>query len=123
MKNKMIQDRGSGSFFGAKGVSVEITKSPLVRDKFLVSPVKVGPGNDPNWASPVGTNGPLGDLLGSKGVLGLKITIDADTWAEIEAKYDGDVHLYAFGRYNSESDFEGKKIAPFVSFSYEKLAA
>jgi hypothetical protein len=104
-----LQDKGSGSFFAAPGFKVTIKKSPLVRDKFLVSPPKVGPGNSPNWQEPVGPNGEkLETTLAGTGILGVDIEIDAATAAKIAAQYPGDdIQIYVYGRYNSESDFEG----------------
>jgi hypothetical protein len=114
-----IQDKGSGQFFAAPGFTVTILKSPQVRDKFLVQPIKVGPGNAPTgagWNDPVGTStATMGagstsqtiDNILTTGVFGLQIVIDEAKKAEILAKYPGGIKIYSFGRYNSESDFEG----------------
>jgi hypothetical protein len=115
-----IQDKGSGQFLAAPGFKVTITKSAQVRDKFLVQPPKIGPGNNANWLKPVGTKGEdLSAVLAAKGVFGIKIELDqedpaaseAKINAAIDAKYPGktltDMRIYAFGRYNSESDFKG----------------
>jgi hypothetical protein len=104
-----IQDKASGQFFAAPGFSVKIKKSAQVRDKFLVSPPKVGPGNGPiGYTSPVGTDGT--DLNASGGVFAstgeLVITIDVDA-ATKPASFTDASQIYIFGRYNSESDFEG----------------
>jgi hypothetical protein len=120
-----IQDKGSGQFFAAPGFSVQIIKSPTVRDKFLVAPPKVGPGNSPHWDNPVGPvtgatlntttgvyEGALASELASTGVFIISVTLDPDTapgWAKDPANGNllNNLKLYAFGRYNSESDFEG----------------
>jgi hypothetical protein len=101
-----IQDRGSGQFFGAPGFTVTILKSPQVRDKFLVQPLKAAPGNAPDatsagrWNSLVGTDGAPIAGLNSTGVFVLNVKVDAGSPA-IGKK------IFGFGRYNSESDFEG----------------
>jgi len=101
-----IQDKGSGQFFAAPGFTVTIVKSPAVRDKFLVAPPKIGPGNSTHWDSPVGTDGEqLDAILASTGVFIVRIDVDPDTapdWYQ-----EGVTNVHAFGRYNSESDFEG----------------
>jgi hypothetical protein len=107
-----IQDKGSGQFFAAPGFTVKILKSPQVRDKFLIQPLKAGPGNAPtgtSWNDLVGTDGtaPQTEALLSTGVFGLNIEVDSAKLAEIKAKYPGGAKIYAFGRFNSESDFEG----------------
>jgi len=114
-----IQDKGSGQFFAAPGFTVKITKSPQVRDKFLVQPLKAGPGNASSgegWNDLIGTDGtpltnpvaPAVSPILTTGVFGLNIIIDPTKLAEIQAKYGAtNSVLYAFGRYNSESDFEG----------------
>jgi hypothetical protein len=114
-----IQDKGSGQFFAAPGFTVKITKSPTSRDKFLVAPPKVGPGNSAHWDEPVSTDpatsGPLSAILASTGVFGVTIEKDAGAtaaqlpkWALNAAGDDlAELSIYAYGRYNSESDFEG----------------
>jgi len=112
----MIQDKGSGQFFAAPGFSVEITKSPLVRDKFLIAPPKIGPGNAPDpanpdytpgsWNIPVSTAGGSITNLSTQGVLGLTITVDT-TLPDGTPNPALGQKLYVFGRFNSESDFEG----------------
>jgi len=89
-----IQDKGSGQFFAAPGFEVTIVKSPQVRDKFLVAPPKVGP-----------SSATLNEAVATTGTFVLEIKVDKDTapkWFK-----DGETELRAFGRYNSESDFEG----------------
>jgi len=101
-----IQDKGSGQFFAAPGFDVKIIKSPTVRDKFLVAPPKVGPGNSPHWDDPIGTDGTqLATTLASTGTFIVEITVDPDKAPDWFV--DGKTQLRAFGRYNSESDFEG----------------
>jgi len=110
-----IQDKGSGMFFAAQGFTVEIVKSPSVRDKFLVAPPKIGPGNSPHWDDPMGTNnGGLAPELASTGVFVVKIDVDAATapkWAldptAATPTLASGIQIKAFGRFNSESDFEG----------------
>jgi hypothetical protein len=101
-----VQDKGSGQFFAAPGFTVTIVKGPQVRDKFLVAPPKIGPGNSPHWDDPVGTGGEaLAEILASTGTFVLKIDVDeatAPAWFKA-----GSTTIRAFGRYNSESDFEG----------------
>ena len=107
-----LQDKGSGQFFCAPGFDVQIKKSPTVRDKFLVAPPKLGPGNAPTgaqWNDLVGTDGPINGL-DSTGIFDLEVTLtDKDgnpaTSAADNPAFGG--KLVAFGRYNSESDFEG----------------
>jgi len=101
-----LQDKGSGQFFAAEGFTVTIVKSPSVRDKFLVAPPKVGPGNSAHWDDPVGTDGgALATELASTGTFIVKIDVDE---AKKPAWFTaGTTELRAFGRYNSESDFEG----------------
>lgn len=90
-------------------------KSPTVRDKFLVAPPKVGPGNSAHWDDPVGTDGvPLASELASTGVFIVNIEIDLATvpkWAldptASVPTLRSNLKIYAFGRFNSESDFEG----------------
>jgi hypothetical protein len=102
-----IQDKASGQFFAAPGFDVKIKKSAQVRDKFLVSPPKVGPGNGPiGYESPVGTGGEdlNATVFASTGEMVL--TINADS-ATKPADFTAASKIYIFGRYNSESDFEG----------------
>jgi hypothetical protein len=89
-----IQDKGSGQFFAAPGFEVTIVKSPQVRDKFLVAPPKVGP-----------SSATLNAALATTGTFVLEIKVDEATAPEWFK--DGETELRAFGRYNSESDFEG----------------
>ncbi|MDR2457442.1 MAG: hypothetical protein LBD41_03070 [Clostridiales Family XIII bacterium] len=114
-----VQDKGSGQFFAAPGFTVELTKSPTLRDKFLVAPPKIAgslisgilPGDggltlaDGSKVINPGYDGNLPSVLASTGVMMVKITVDATTapgWFD-----DGKTKIRAFGRYNSESDFEG----------------
>jgi hypothetical protein len=102
-----IQDKGSGVFFAAKGFNVTIEKSASVRDKFLVAPPKIGPGNSAHWDTPVGVDGePLHTILASTGTLIVNIEVGPaedlpDWWVE------GQTEVRILGRFNSESDFEG----------------
>jgi len=107
-----IQDKGSGQFFAAPGFEVTIKKSPQIRDKFLVTPPKLGPGNKPSgaqWNDLVGTDG--GALsFDSTGVFELEVKLlkkdgTAAASAADNPAFNG--KLLAFGRYNNESDFEG----------------
>ena len=108
-----IQDKGSGQFFAAPGFKVTILKSPTVRDKFLVAPPKVGPGNSQYWDDPIGTTGAvtpvaLAPVLASTGTFLIEIEVDATDMDKKAPWYiAGTTTLRAFGRYNSESDFEG----------------
>jgi len=103
-----VQDKGSGQFFAARGFTVVIEKSPQVRDKFLVAPPKVGPGNSPHYDLPVGTDGEkLHEILASTGTFVIKITVDADIATAAPWFKPGETTIRAVGRYNSESDFEG----------------
>jgi hypothetical protein len=104
-----IQDKGSGAFFAAPGFDVKILKSPITRDKFLVAPPKVGPGNSTHYDEPIGTEesatNQLAQILASTGTFILEITVDPD---KAPAWYiAGHTKVRAFGRFNSESDFEG----------------
>jgi len=112
-----VQDKGSGQFFAAPGFKVTILKSAQVRDKFLVAPPKIGPGNSAHWDDPVGTrdmtipgvtppvaSANLAPVLASTGTFIIKIEIEGQTPSWFEA---GKTQLRAFGRFNSESDFEG----------------
>lgn len=106
-----IQDKGSGQFFAAPGFTVEMVKSPTVRDKFLNSPVRVGPGNSPYFDAPMGTDGTvLGTSLASTGVLVVKITPSADVATAAPWFKEGETTVAAYGRFNSESDFEGNHL-------------
>ena len=100
-----LQDKGSGTFFAAPGFAVTIVKSPQTRDKFLVAPPKIGPGNSAHWDEPVGTDGEvLSGILASTGtfILNIEVLDNAPAWFTA-----GTTELRAFGRFNSESDFEG----------------
>lgn len=112
-----IQDKGSGQFFAAPGFDVRITKSPTVRDKFLVAPPKIAgtlpdatgdgglPLADGSMVINPGYGGNLPAVLASTGVMMVEITPNAATapaWFQT-----GVTQIRAFGRYNSESDFEG----------------
>ena len=103
-----IQDKGSGTFFAAPGFEVTIKKSPTTRDKFLVAPPKVGPGNSQYWDDPVGADGTsLATILASTGTFVVNIK-PTDKVADLAPWFkDGETKVLAFGRYNSESDFEG----------------
>jgi len=103
-----IQDKGSGQFFGAPGFTVTILKSANVRDKFLVAPPKIGPGNSQHWDDPIGSDGEaLASILASTGTFVLKIEVDPAHPQFPRWFTAGKTELRAFGRYNSESDFEG----------------
>jgi len=110
-----IQDKGSGQFFAAPGFTVTILKSPTVRDKFLVAPPKIGPGNSQYWDDPIGTTGTttpaaLAPVLASTGTFLIQIDVESDAakLKEVAPWFTaGTTELRAFGRYNSESDFEG----------------
>ena len=103
-----IQDKGSGTFFAAPGFEVTIKKSPTTRDKFLVAPPKVGPGNSQYWDDPVGADGTsLATILASTGTFVVNIK-PTDKVADLAPWFKaGETKVLAFGRYNSESDFEG----------------
>jgi hypothetical protein len=118
-----IQDKGSGQFFAAPGFNVTLTKSATVRDKFLVAPPKIA-GTLPDGGllapTPVadggldladgskvinpGYNGNLPAVLASTGVMIVEIEplTNVPTWFK-----DGETGIRVYGRYNSESDFEG----------------
>jgi hypothetical protein len=119
-----IQDKGSGQFFAAPGFSIELTKSPTVRDKFLVAPPKIAgtlPATSPVAAADGGLDladnskvinpgygGNLPAVLASTGVMMVKITPNAADSALLPSWFqDGKTEVRAYGRYNSESDFEG----------------
>jgi len=104
-----VQDKGSGTFFAAPGFTVIIEKSANVRDKFTIAPPKIAPGNSPHWDDPIGTeNGSLAPVLASTGTFVLKIVVNPDD-PQFPTKWfkTGVTELRAFGRFNSESDFEG----------------
>lgn len=105
----MYQDKDSGMFFGAPGFKVEIVKAANVRDKFLIAPPKIGPGNSPHFDDPIGVNGSqLSADLASTGTFVLRITVDEETAATSSPWFvPGSTYVRAFARFNSESDFEG----------------
>jgi hypothetical protein len=121
-----VQDKGSGQFFAAPGFTVEVVKSPTLRDKFLVAPPKIaGTLIDPNDPTGIagdggltladgskvinpGYDGNLPAVLASTGVMIVKITPNASGSALLPSWFnENTTELRAFGRYNSESDFEG----------------
>lgn len=113
----MLQDKGSGQFFAAPGFKVELVKSPTVRDKFLTAPPTIAgsitdnSGNTVTLAdgsTVINPYGNLGKVLGSTGVMIVKVTPDNVGSKEIPEWFKtGETEIRVFGRYNSESDFEG----------------
>jgi hypothetical protein len=117
-----IQDKGSGQLFAAPGFTVKMVKSPTVRDKFLVAPPKIA-GTLPDGATPTdggltlsdgskvinpGYAGNLPQVLASTGVMIVEIEPNAAGSELIPAWFQtGTTTVRAFGRFNSESDFEG----------------
>jgi hypothetical protein len=112
-----IQDKGSGQFFAAPGFNVTLAKSATVRDKFLVAPPKIagtlpattGDGGltlaDGTEVINPGYAGNLPAVLRSTGVAIVEISVSG---GQIPAWFtENTTELRAFGRYNSESDFEG----------------
>jgi hypothetical protein len=122
-----LQDKGSGVIFAAPGFDIKITKSPTMRDKFLVGPPKIAgtipenfpamPGDgglelaDGSRVINPGFNGNLPRVLASTGVMMVEITPlvqNAENTVHIPAWFrSGTTEIRAFGRFNSESDFEG----------------
>jgi len=108
-----IQDKGSGQFFAAPGFDVKIKKSPQIRDKFLVTPPKLGPGNKPSgekWNDLVGTDG-TNLSFDSTGIFELEVKLlKTDGSGPAASVADNPAFggkLLAYGRYNNETDFEG----------------
>ena len=93
-----IQDKRSGLFFPAPGFEVEIVKPVALRDKFLnnhEAGITVMPDHE----------GLPETLAAGKGVMQVKINVNPD---KAPAWYhEGETALRAFGRFNSETDFEG----------------
>lgn len=125
-----IQDKGSGQFFAAPGFTVKITDPAQYRNKFLVpNPNLLA--NDPNQKFENGgaSYGSGGDDVSAatagllprtatnppapvqKGVTTLDIEVDEDAIefprGITKDNFLNNAILYAYGRYNSESDFEG----------------
>src|SRR5574344_1964901 len=96
-----IQDKRSGTFFGAPGFTVDIVKPVYLRDKFMnkhESGITVMPGSDDAVTA----------INAGKGMMTVKITVDADKAAKFAPWYkEASTEVRAYGRFNSESDFEG----------------
>lgn len=96
-----LQDKRSGLFFPAPGFTVEIVKPVALRDKFLnnhEAGITVMPNHE----------GLPTTLAAGKGVMTIKLTVDAEKAAKTAPWYkEGETKLRAFGRFNSETDFEG----------------
>ena len=96
-----MQDKRSGLFFPAPGFTVEIVKPVAMRDKFLnnhEAGITVMPDHD----------GLKNTLAAGKGVMTIKLTVDATKAAKFAPWYvEGETKLRAFGLFNPETDFEG----------------
>lgn len=96
-----FQDKRSGQFFAAPGFKVELTKAVALRDKFHnnhEAGITVMPNVGEDLTKTLAAN--------EEGVMVVNITTTDDV-ATKASWYKEGTKVRAFGRFNSESDFEG----------------
>lgn len=96
-----FQDKRSGQFFAAPGFKVELAKAVALRDKFHNNH-EAGVTVMPNVSEDLAKT-----LAANEGVMVVNITTTDDVATKASWYKEGATKVRAFGRFNSESDFEG----------------